>query len=128
MLPDFPEGATLERTRIVTERAVEYLMKNPAVEYVQSVVGSSPRVGTSQARSELTVILKPWEERDSQTIDNIMAHVILHMQCKNSGRIRLCNKNKEPLAYGEGCGYSKSGHPSISLSFRADINPIPSVI
>ena len=25
------------------------------------------------------------------------------MQCKNSGRIRLCNKNKEPLAYGEGC-------------------------
>jgi len=33
---------------------------NPAVEYVQSVVGSSPRVGSSQARSELTVILKPW--------------------------------------------------------------------
>lgn len=26
----------------------------PAVEYVQSVVGSSPRVGSSQARSELT--------------------------------------------------------------------------
>jgi len=70
---ELPEGATLERTRIVTERAVEYLMKNPAVEYVQSVAGSSPRVGTSQARSELTVILKPWEERDSQTIDNIMA-------------------------------------------------------
>ena len=38
-------------------------MKNPAVEYVQSVAGSSPRVGTSQARSELTVILKPCEER-----------------------------------------------------------------
>ena len=72
---ELPEGATLERTRIVTERAVEYLMKNPAVEYVQSVAGSSPRVGTSQARSELTVILKPWEERDSQTIDNIMAQV-----------------------------------------------------
>ncbi len=34
---ELPEGATLERTRIVTERAVEYLMKNPAVEYVQSV-------------------------------------------------------------------------------------------
>ena len=72
---ELPEGATLERTRIVTERAVEYLMRNPAVEYVQSVAGSSPRVGTSQARSELTVILKPWEERDSQTIDNIMAQV-----------------------------------------------------
>ena len=72
---ELPEGATLERTRIVTERAVEYLMENPAVEYVQSVAGSSPRVGTSQARSELTIILKPWEERDSQTIDDIMAQV-----------------------------------------------------
>ena len=24
--------------------------------------------------------------------------------------VGLCKKNKEPLAYGEGCGYSKSGH------------------
>jgi multidrug efflux pump len=79
---ELPEGATLERTRIVTERAVEYLMKNPAVEYVQSVAGSSPRVGTSQARSELTVILKPWEERDSQTIDNIMADMSQYPECK----------------------------------------------
>lgn len=72
---ELPEGATLERTRKVTERAVDYLMQNPAVEYVQSVAGSSPRVGSSQARSELTVILKPWKERDSQTIDEIMMQV-----------------------------------------------------
>lgn len=72
---ELPEGATLERTRKVTERAVDYLMLNPAVEYVQSVAGSSPRVGSSQARSELTVILKPWEERDGQTIDDVMAQV-----------------------------------------------------
>ena len=58
-----PEGATLERTRKVTERAVDYLKEHPAVAYVQSVAGSSPRVGTNQSRSELTVILKPWEER-----------------------------------------------------------------
>ena len=68
---ELPEGATLERTRIVTERAVDYLMQQPAVEYVQSVAGSSPRVGSSQARSELTVILKPWEERGEQTIDEV---------------------------------------------------------
>ncbi|WP_455673464.1 efflux RND transporter permease subunit [Phocaeicola sp.] len=72
---ELPEGATLERTRIVTERAVDYLMLQPAVEYVQSVAGSSPRVGSSQARSELTVILKPWEERGEQTIDEVMAQV-----------------------------------------------------
>lgn len=60
-----PEGATLERTRKVTDRAIEFLDKLPAVAYVQNVTGSSTRVGTSQSRSTLTVILKPWEERKS---------------------------------------------------------------
>ena len=55
---ELPEGATLERTRIVTERAIAYLEKNPYIEYIQNVTGSSPRVGSNQARSELTVILK----------------------------------------------------------------------
>ena len=42
---ELPEGATLERTRVVTDRAVQYLEKNPYVAYVQNVTGSSPRVG-----------------------------------------------------------------------------------
>lgn len=63
---ELPEGATLERTRIVTDRAVEYLREHPAIAYVQNVTGSSPRVGTNQARSELTVILKPWKKRKSK--------------------------------------------------------------
>lgn len=83
---ELPEGATLERTRKVTERAVEYLMTNPSIEYVQSVSGSSPRIGSSQARSELTVILKPWKKRNSQTIEEIMAEVKKEMtqypECK----------------------------------------------
>ncbi|MDH6533847.1 multidrug efflux RND transporter permease subunit [Parabacteroides sp. 52] len=62
---EMPEGTTLERTRVVTERAVQYLMTQPAVAYVQNVTGSSSRVGTSQGRAVLTVILKPWEERKS---------------------------------------------------------------
>ena len=72
---ELPEGATLERTRIVTDRAVKYLEQNPYVAYVQNVTGSSPRVGSNQARSELTVILKPWEDRKNTTIDKIMARV-----------------------------------------------------
>ena len=72
---ELPEGATLERTRIVTERAVDYLKKNPYVEYVQNVTGSSPRVGSNQSRSELTVILKPWEERKNTTLEEIMSKV-----------------------------------------------------
>ncbi|MDE6217012.1 multidrug efflux RND transporter permease subunit, partial [Bacteroides sp.] len=72
---ELPEGATLERTRAVTERAVQYLEKNPYVAYIQNVTGSSPRVGSNQARSELTVILKPWEERKGISLDKIMEKV-----------------------------------------------------
>ena len=72
---ELPEGATLERTRVVTNRAIDFLMQEPSIEYVLNVTGSSPRVGTSQNRSELTVILKPWEERDDESIEDIMAKV-----------------------------------------------------
>ena len=72
---ELPEGATLERTRKVTDRAVQYLMSLPAVDYVQNVTGSSPRVGTNQGRAELTVILKPWKERKDESIDQLMNNV-----------------------------------------------------
>ena len=110
---ELPEGATLERTRIVTERAVEYLMKNPVVEYVQSVAGSSPRVGTSQARSELTVILKPWEERDSQTIDNIMAQVKKDMSQYPECKVYLSTPPVIP-------GLGSSGGFEMQLEARGD--------
>ena len=83
---ELPEGATLERTRTVTNRAIDYIMENPYVAYVQNVTGSSPRVGTNQARADLTVILKPWDERDDVTIDEIMAdfrrEFSLYPECK----------------------------------------------
>ena len=110
---ELPEGATLERTRIVTERAVEYLMKNPAVEYVQSVAGSSPRVGTSQARSELTIILKPWEERDSQTIDDIMAQVKKDMSQYPECKVYLSTPPVIP-------GLGSSGGFEMQLEARGD--------
>ena len=110
---ELPEGATLERTRIVTERAVEYLMKNPAVEYVQSVSGSSPRVGTSQARSELTIILKPWEERDSQTIDDIMAQVKKDMSQYPECKVYLSTPPVIP-------GLGSSGGFEMQLEARGD--------
>ena len=72
---ELPEGATIERTRAVTDRAVEFLKNDPDVEYVLNVTGSSPRVGTNQARSQLTVILKPWDERESEDINGVMQRV-----------------------------------------------------
>ena len=72
---ELPENATLERSRLVADRAIDYLMTLDEVDYVQSVVGSSGRVGTSQSATELTVILKPWEDRDDTTIEEIMNKV-----------------------------------------------------
>lgn len=69
---ELPEGATIERTREVTRRAMDFLMQDPDVDHVLDVVGSSPRVGTNQARSQLTVILKPWEEREVEDMNDIM--------------------------------------------------------
>ena len=71
---ELPEGATLSRTVEVTKRAVDFIMKLPGVLHVQSVAGTSPRVGTNQSRSELTVLLKNWDERDGKesTISSII--------------------------------------------------------
>ncbi len=44
------------------------------------MTGSSPRVGSNQARSELTVILKPWEERKNTSIEKIMDTVEKHLK------------------------------------------------
>ena len=74
---ELPEGATIERTRLVTDRVVAYLTAHPAIAYVQNVTGSSSRVGTNQARSELTVILKSWKERkgNDQNLEQVMDEV-----------------------------------------------------
>ncbi len=50
------------------------------MEYMQNVTGSSPRVGSNQARAELTVILKPWEERKRIPIEKIMDTVEKHLK------------------------------------------------
>lgn len=71
-----PEGATIERTRRVTERAMAFLESDPDVRYVLNVTGSSPRVGTNQAHSTLTVILKPWGERSGGDIDDVRRRVL----------------------------------------------------
>ena len=72
---ELPEGATIARTREVTERAMAYLMSDPDIDHVLNVTGSSPRVGTNQAHSSLTVILKPWNERSSSDITEVRERI-----------------------------------------------------
>ncbi len=73
---ELPEGASIERTREVTERAIKMLMADEDVEYVLNVTGSSPRVGTNQAHAQLTVILKPWDDRKTDDIAKVRARIL----------------------------------------------------
>ncbi len=110
---ELPKGATLERTREITDRAVTYLMENPAVKYVQSVAGSSGQIGSSQERSLLTVILKPWEERDDETIDDIMAVIRRDLSQYPECKVYL---SKPPVIPGLG----SSGGFELQLEARGD--------
>ncbi len=98
---ELPEGATLERTRKVTDRAIAYLMDHPAVDYVQNVTGSSPRVGTNQSRAELTVILKPWKKRKGgdMSVEDVMSDVREEMYHYPEAKVYL---SKPPVIPGLG--------------------------
>ncbi len=54
---------------------MDYLLKDPDVKYVLNVTGSSPRVGTNPAHSQMTVILKPWDERTTEDISEIRTRI-----------------------------------------------------
>lgn len=73
---ELPEGSTIERTRRVTDRAMKFLLADRDVEYVLNVTGSSPRNGTNQAHSTLTVILKPSGERASDSLEKLRKRVL----------------------------------------------------
>ena len=112
---EMPEDATLERTRVVTDRAIQYLNTLPAVAYVQNVTGSSPRVGTSQGRSTLTVILKPWEERKSSgmKVEDVMEDVRKELYYYPEVKAYL---NRPPVIPGLG----ESGGLEMQLEARGD--------
>lgn len=110
---ELPETATLERTRAVTDRAVDFIMKDPAVEYVQNVTGSSPRVGTSQARSQLTVILKEWKKRDNTTIDEVMDRIRKELETYPESKVYLSTPPVIP-------GLGTAGGFEMQLEARGD--------
>ena len=110
---ELPEGATIERTRKVTDRAMRFLMKDPDVEYVLNVTGSSPRVGTNQSRSQLTVILKPWEERETDDITLIMQRVRDELERYPESKVYLSTPPVIP-------GLGQSGGFEMVLEARAN--------
>lgn len=106
---ELPEGATLERTRHVTERAMNYLMSREDV----NVTGSSPRVGTNQSRSQLTVILKPWEDRKSSNLRDIMEDIREELKKYPESKVYLSTPPVIP-------GLGSSGGFEMVLEARSD--------
>ncbi|MDE6496286.1 MAG: efflux RND transporter permease subunit [Duncaniella sp.] len=110
---ELPEGATIERSREVTERAMAYLTEDPDVEYVLNVTGSSPRVGTNPAHAQLTVILKPWNERETQDINEIRDRVRTHLATYPESNVYIFTPSIIP-------GLGTSGGFEMVLEARGD--------
>lgn len=110
---ELPEGATIERTREVTDRAMEYIMSLPDVEHVLNVTGSSPRVGTNQAHSQLTVILKEWGSREN-TIEEVMAEVRTELTLYPESKVYISTPAIIP-------GLGASGGFEFALEGRGEI-------
>ena len=111
---ELPEGATIERTRRVTKRAMDFLMKDPDVQYVLNVTGSSPRVGTNQAHSQLTVILKPWNERKTEDISEVMERVYTEFERYPESKVYIMTPAVVP-------GLGNSGGFEMVLEARGDM-------
>ncbi len=110
---ELPEGATIERSREVTERAIAYLTDDPDVEYVLNVTGSSPRVGTNPAHTQLTVILKPWDERSTESISEIRERVRAHLSTYPESEVFIFSPAIIP-------GLGSSGGFEMVLEARGD--------
>lgn len=111
---ELPEGASLERTRNVADRAIAYLMEQPDVEHVLNVTGSSPRVGTNQSRAQLTVIMKPWEERGEQDLSAFMDNVKREFETYPESKVFLSSPPVIP-------GLGTSGGFEMVLEARGDM-------
>ncbi|MDE7408220.1 MAG: efflux RND transporter permease subunit, partial [Muribaculaceae bacterium] len=110
---ELPEGSTIERTRTVAERAKAFLLADPDVDHVLDVVGSSPRVGTNQARCQFTVIMKPWDQRGSGSLAETMRRVRAEMNCYPEAKVYLSTPAIIP-------GLGSSGGFEMVLEARGD--------
>lgn len=110
---ELPEGASIERSRLVTERAIADLMADPDVAYVLNVTGSSPRMGTNQAHTTLTVILKPWEERVTTDITAVRERVKAALAVYPETQVYVFSPSIIP-------GLGSSGGFEMALEARGD--------
>lgn len=112
---ELPEGASLERTREVSERAMKYLKSFEDIEHVLSVTGSSPRLGTSQSHCQFTVIMKEWDKRKEKNLAVYMEQIRKHLQTYPEAKVYISTPPAIP-------GLGASGGFEMALEARGDIN------
>ena len=73
VMVDMPPGTSQERTAEVCDRLDAALLKLPAVQYTQKILGYSFIAGQGPTYAAFIIKLKPWEERDaSQSAENVI--------------------------------------------------------
>lgn len=111
---ELPEGSSLERTREISDRAMEYLMSIPDIEHILNVTGSSPRIGTSQSHCQFTVIMKPWDKRDEKDLAIVMENVREHLNKYPESKVYLSTPPVIP-------GLGSSGGFEMSLEAKGNM-------
>ena len=91
-----------------------WLLEQPDVRYVLNVTGSSPRVGTNQSRSQMTVIMKPWEERENPDLPAFMSEVMDEFTQYPESKVYLSTPPVIP-------GLGTSGGFEMALEARGDL-------
>ncbi|PWJ39160.1 efflux RND transporter permease subunit [Sediminitomix flava] len=99
---ELQEGTAFPRMSKVMDKANDFLLTLPEIEYVQSLKGRSNRIGGSEARGVLTVVLKQWEERSElRSLNEIIDVVRAEFQKYPEA---IANISKPPVIPGLGTG------------------------
>ncbi len=86
---ELPDGASVNRSTLIADRAQAIVHQHPAVEHILSIAGESKRSGSDEADATLEVILKPWDQRRGTSVEDVIADVspALHNIIETSVRI-----------------------------------------
>ncbi|HTS22692.1 MAG TPA: multidrug efflux RND transporter permease subunit [Casimicrobiaceae bacterium] len=111
-----PDGATLQRTRVVGENVQKLLANHPSVEHVFFVAGFDVIAGATKPNAGTIFIpLKPWDER-KETADDVARYVSAH-----AGETPLANVVAFSPAAIRGLGVA--GGFEVYLQDRSDADP-----
>ncbi len=112
---ELPDGASVNRSVKIADRATKLVQQHEAVAHVFSLAGESKRSGADEADSTLEVILQDWGERSDYDVDRVMREVQPELEKILEAEIRLF----KPSAV---AGLGKSNGVELELQDRSGTN------